>query len=397
MNNGEIAQKTLDIINLMELKDCCDVVITEPGKTDGGLSGGQLRRIAIAVVLLQMPSIICLDEPTSGLDSENALEVIRVLSKLAANGHTVICTIHQPRLEVYQLFTQVIVLTKNGILYHGSPIEANQYLEENCTERFDRASNPADSLILLASKLSKHSLTSFKSIEINTSFKSIEINDFSSVGTTEPTLVDDGEFTECEKTLPTIYEISGSDSSMSSSPSVIQLYFDNDDSLSSIDCTDSNGQANLAHTNITESSLDEGVKSIRGSNLYPDKTAHSENKRKEIGMVEKYFSHIITLNARWWNLRPFSRKIMMLIICIISTIILGVMHRRPGGDLISFELQAKGLLLGIIEYLTNIACIGLPAIKNIAISYDFFLNKELYEFDLRNGRSSHLGFFIHRV
>jgi ABC-type multidrug transport system ATPase subunit len=336
MKEWEIAQKTWDIINLMELKDCCDVTIIEPGKAEGGLSGGQLRRVAIAVVLLQMPSIICLDEPTSGLDSENALEVIRVLSKLAANGHTIICTIHQPRVEVYQLFTKVLVLTKLGILYHGSPADATQYLEETCTESFNKALNPADSLLMLASKHSN-----ILSMESLTSFESTEMNDFSSVDATEHTLVDDRD---SQKTLSTIFEISESDSIMSSTKSVIELHLDNADSFSQ----KSKEILESLATNLSESSLDNGVKEISGSILmYPDNEPSAKNKKLEIGTVEKYFSQIITLNSRWWNVRPISRKIMMLIICIFTAIVVGMIHRRPGEDIVSFELQMKGLLLGI--------------------------------------------------
>jgi hypothetical protein len=292
-----------------------------------------------------MPSIICLDEPTSGLDSENALEVIRVLSKLAANGHTVICTIHQPRVEVYHLFTKVLVLTKFGILYHGSPAEATQYLE-NCTGFFDKALNPADSLLMLASK---HS--SMLSMESLTSFKSAEMDDFSSVDAIEPALVD-GE--DSQKTLFTICEISESESIISSTKSVIELHLDKADSFSSVSnngtIRKSNEILDALASNLSASSLDNGVKVIGGPILtYPDNETSAKNTQLEISTVEKYFSEIITLNSRWWNVRPISRKMMMLIICIFTAIVVGIIHRRPGDDIVSFELQMKGLLLGIIS------------------------------------------------
>ena len=130
-----------------------------------------------------------------------------------------------------------------------------------------------------------------------------------------------------------------------------------------------------------------------------DKDMYAADKRfKKIAAGRRLFIKIQTLNARWWNIRPFSRKLMMLFICLITAIIVGIIHRRPYLDITSFELQMKGIFLGTnyIFYLIT-ACIGLPAIKNIAISYDFYLNRDLYEFDLMNGISSHLGFFIHRM
>lgn len=360
---GQIAQRTLDILDLMELFDFCDVIISEPGSTKGGLSGGQLRKIAIAVVLLQMPSVIILDEPTSGLDSENAFEVVLVLSKLANYGHTVICTIHQPRIEVYQLFSDILVLTKKGILYHGSPKDSDTYLEKNFSPVYVKALNPADSLLKLASSYS------FLSALSGNSDERIDEND----QVTDATLVDDSERIECEK-LSTIYEICESDS-LSSTTS--EVYVERKEGIISISESDLViGDLN-DKSNTTSESL--GHKNI--------KICDEEGQRK-IGKLERIFKEIITLNSRWWNIRPFSRKVMMLIICIIMAVIVGIIHRRSDQDFVSFELKMKGLLL---------ACVGLPAIKNIAISYDFYRNKEIYEFDSKNGVSSHFGFFIHRM
>lgn len=322
--------------------DCCDVVISEQGSsTKGGLSGGQLRRIAIGLVLLQIPSIIILDEPTSGLDSENAFEVIQILSKLAKYGHTVICTIHQPRIEVYQLFSDILVLTKSGILYHGSPTDADGYLEKHFNETLEKALNPADSLLKLASNYSYRSSESWNSDD------SIDEEDYCIADATEGTLVDDDEFLDSGKTLPTIYEISDSDSRFSST-SIIELYVDCDDNLSTIikinPAVDSCVPKEVEASNL---SLNDESNSTAGLSA-KESLARSETSitQKSIGNLEKLSKEIVVLNDRWWNTRPFSRKVMMLIICIITSIVVGIIHRRPGKDIIAFELQMKGLLLG---------------------------------------------------
>jgi len=65
------------------------------------ISGGERKRTAIGVELITDPSLILLDEPTSGLDSFKALQIVKLLKKLADQGKTVISTIHQPSSESF--------------------------------------------------------------------------------------------------------------------------------------------------------------------------------------------------------------------------------------------------------------------------------------------------------
>ena len=66
----------------------------------GGISGGERKRVSVAVELLTGPKLLVCDEPTSGLDSSTALSVMNTLYLLAQRGHTVICTIHRPSVYV---------------------------------------------------------------------------------------------------------------------------------------------------------------------------------------------------------------------------------------------------------------------------------------------------------
>uniref|UniRef100_A0A182QAD9 ABC transporter domain-containing protein n=1 Tax=Anopheles farauti TaxID=69004 RepID=A0A182QAD9_9DIPT len=107
------------------------------------LSGGEQRRLAVAVELITNPPIMLLDEPTSGLDSVSSTQVISHLKSLAMSGRTIVCTIHQPASSLFQLFDDVYLLRHGRCLYAG-PVE-------NMLVRFARVGlpcpeyyNPAD-------------------------------------------------------------------------------------------------------------------------------------------------------------------------------------------------------------------------------------------------------------
>ncbi|EGZ21836.1 ABC transporter-like protein [Phytophthora sojae] len=84
-----------------------------------GISGGQKRRLSIAIKLLSEPSILLLDEPTSGLDSASTHNVMEFVSRLCQENKTVICTIHQPSSLVYDMFTNIAIMTAGETVYFG--------------------------------------------------------------------------------------------------------------------------------------------------------------------------------------------------------------------------------------------------------------------------------------
>ena len=84
-----------------------------------GLSGGQIRRLSLAVELISSPAVLLLDEPTSGLDSGSAFAIMGELRLLASYGHTIICTIHQPSSEVWAKFDQLMLLAQGNVCYMG--------------------------------------------------------------------------------------------------------------------------------------------------------------------------------------------------------------------------------------------------------------------------------------
>ncbi|PKP36324.1 MAG: hypothetical protein CVT98_08250, partial [Bacteroidetes bacterium HGW-Bacteroidetes-15] len=92
---------------------------------DRQLSGGQRKRLAIAMEIIREPKILFADEPTSGLSSADSDMVMRVFKNIALSGTLVIVNIHQPSSEVFKLFDSVLVIDKGGLpVFMGNPLEA---------------------------------------------------------------------------------------------------------------------------------------------------------------------------------------------------------------------------------------------------------------------------------
>lgn len=95
-----------------------------------GVSGGERKRVSVAVSILNGPSCILLDECTSGLDSFQALRVCTTIKRLATAGRTVVSSVHQPRSAIYQLFDDVVILSEGSIMYAGPGAEMVEYFSK---------------------------------------------------------------------------------------------------------------------------------------------------------------------------------------------------------------------------------------------------------------------------
>lgn len=95
-------------MELVELSGLKDAIVGLPGVN--GLSTEQRKRLTVAVELVANPSIIFMDEPTSGLDARAAAVVMRTVRNTVNTGRTVVCTIHQPSIDIFEAFDEVMHL-----------------------------------------------------------------------------------------------------------------------------------------------------------------------------------------------------------------------------------------------------------------------------------------------
>lgn len=111
-----------------------------------GISGGQRKRVSIAMELVTRPVLLFADEPTSGLDSTTSFEVVRCLNDAAKNlGTTVLTVIHQPRYELLCLFDDLILLGSGGYLVYAGPTrDCKEYFSKRLNVAFPQNTNPAD-------------------------------------------------------------------------------------------------------------------------------------------------------------------------------------------------------------------------------------------------------------
>ncbi|KAL2659703.1 hypothetical protein AAZV13_03G101600 [Glycine max] len=124
MTKEEIDKVVEETIVEMGLEDCAD---TRIGNWHcRGISNGEKKRLSIGLEILTQPYVLLLDEPTTGLDSASAFYVIQSLCHNAHNGKIVICSIHQPSSETFNIFDDLLLLSSGETVYFG---EANMALK----------------------------------------------------------------------------------------------------------------------------------------------------------------------------------------------------------------------------------------------------------------------------
>jgi ABC transport system ATP-binding/permease protein len=129
----QIVNEVLDVTGLAERKS---VAVNK-------LSGGQRKRVSIAVELITKPSCIFLDEPTSGLDPSTEDRVMRLFKQVAESGRTVVMTTHA--MENVRMFDKIAILMRGRLIFYGKPNDALTHLKaKNFKEIYERLDDPVN-------------------------------------------------------------------------------------------------------------------------------------------------------------------------------------------------------------------------------------------------------------
>ena len=136
VSRREIDQIVNEVMDVTGLSERRDVAISQ-------LSGGQRKRVSIAVELITKPSVIFLDEPTSGLDPATEEKIMKLFRQIAESGRTVILTTHA--MENVKLFDKIVVLMRGKLVFYGPPQEALAHIKaDSFKDLYDKLEAPID-------------------------------------------------------------------------------------------------------------------------------------------------------------------------------------------------------------------------------------------------------------
>jgi ABC-type multidrug transport system ATPase subunit/pSer/pThr/pTyr-binding forkhead associated (FHA) protein len=136
VSTKEIDQIVNEVMDVTGLSERRDVPV-------GQLSGGQRKRVSIAVELITKPSVIFLDEPTSGLDPATEEKIMKLFRQIAESGRTVVLTTHA--MENVKLFDKIVVLMRGKLVFYGAPQEALAHVQaESFKDLYDKLEAPID-------------------------------------------------------------------------------------------------------------------------------------------------------------------------------------------------------------------------------------------------------------
>lgn len=133
MSKADREKRVKGVIDKLGLTLVTDTIVgSNLGSPSGlrGLSGGERKRVSIAIEILTNPAVLYLDEPTSGLDATIAMNLVRNLRDLARGGRAIITSIHQPASRVYALMDRVMLMGRGSMIYSGPALGAADYFAE---------------------------------------------------------------------------------------------------------------------------------------------------------------------------------------------------------------------------------------------------------------------------
>lgn len=128
LNDKQITKKVIDLLSMIGLHEAMHLKVGSP--LEKTISGGQRKRLNIALELIREPSVLFVDEPTSGLSSRDSENIMDLLKELALKGKLIFVVIHQPSSDIFKMFDRLILLDQGGYpIFDGNPIDAVVYFK----------------------------------------------------------------------------------------------------------------------------------------------------------------------------------------------------------------------------------------------------------------------------
>jgi ABC-type multidrug transport system ATPase subunit len=129
LSNMQIARLTFKVLHSLGLYETRHLKVGSP--LEKTISGGQRKRVNIALELIREPSILFVDEPTSGLSSRDSENIMDLLKELTLKGKLIFVVIHQPSSDIFKMFDKLIILDTGGyLIYNGNPVDAIVYFKK---------------------------------------------------------------------------------------------------------------------------------------------------------------------------------------------------------------------------------------------------------------------------
>ena len=126
----QLHKRVMEVLENLGLDQRKDLKVGNP--LEKTISGGQRKRLNIALELIREPAIMFLDEPTSGLSSRDSENVIDLLKELSLKGKLIFVVIHQPSSDIYKMFDKMVIMDTGGYpAYYGPPVEAVTYFKKS--------------------------------------------------------------------------------------------------------------------------------------------------------------------------------------------------------------------------------------------------------------------------
>lgn len=133
MNEDEVHRRVMETLESLGLDQRKDLKVGSV--LDKTISGGQRKRLNIALELIREPAVMFVDEPTSGLSSRDSENVIDLLKELTLKGKLIFVVIHQPSSDIYKMFDKMVIMDTGGYqIFYGHPVQAVTYFKKTTNQ-----------------------------------------------------------------------------------------------------------------------------------------------------------------------------------------------------------------------------------------------------------------------